>query len=105
MCLHRGKRSVAVDVKNPLGVEAVAKLASAADILIEPYRPGVHCLFIACMFACLHGLICVPGVMEKLGLGPEVLCKRNPRLIYARLTGFASALRALNLHCRDASSL
>lgn len=53
VCSHSGKRSVAVDVKNPLGVEAVAKLASAADILIEPYRPGVYC--VNCMHTfCLH---------------------------------------------------
>jgi alpha-methylacyl-CoA racemase len=65
--LARGKRSVAVDLKRPEGVEAVLRLAERADVLLEPYRPGV---------------------MERLGLGPEVACRRNSRLVYARLTGF-----------------
>jgi alpha-methylacyl-CoA racemase len=65
--LARGKRSVAVNLKTPEGVETVLRLASRADVLLEPYRPGV---------------------MERLGLGPEIACARNPRLIYARLTGF-----------------
>src|SRR4029453_16008844 len=65
--LARGKRSVAVNLKSPEGVETVLRLAERADVLLEPYRPGV---------------------MERLGLGPDVACARNPPLIYARLTGF-----------------
>ena len=65
--LARGKRSVAVNLKSPEGVETVLRLAEKADVLLEPYRPGV---------------------MERLGLGPDVACARNPRLVYARLTGF-----------------
>jgi alpha-methylacyl-CoA racemase len=65
--LARGKRSVAVNLKSPEGVATVLRLAEQADVLLEPYRPGV---------------------MERLGLGPEVACARNPRLVYARLTGF-----------------
>ncbi len=65
--LSRGKRSVAVDLKKPAGVETVLRLVEKADVLVEPFRPGV---------------------MERLGLGPEVACARNQRLIYARLTGF-----------------
>jgi alpha-methylacyl-CoA racemase len=65
--LARGKRSVAVNLKSPDGVETVLRLLDKADVLLEPYRPGV---------------------MERLGLGPDVACQRNPRLIYARLTGF-----------------
>lgn len=65
--LSRGKRSIAVDLKNPRGVEALLRLLDGADVLIEPFRPGV---------------------MERLGLGPDVATARNPRLIYARLTGF-----------------
>ncbi|MGD9765831.1 MAG: CaiB/BaiF CoA transferase family protein [Candidatus Binatia bacterium] len=65
--LARGKRSIAVDLKDPAGVAAVLRLLARADVLLEPYRPGV---------------------MERLGLGPEVACERNPRLVYARLTGF-----------------
>jgi alpha-methylacyl-CoA racemase len=65
--LARGKRSIAVDLKHPAGVETVLRLAAGADVLLEPYRPGV---------------------MERLGLGPDAACARNPRLVYARLTGF-----------------
>ena len=65
--LSRGKRSVAVNLKDPAGVETVLRLIEKADVLVEPFRPGV---------------------MERLGLGPDVACARNERLIYARLTGF-----------------
>ncbi|XP_031951570.1 alpha-methylacyl-CoA racemase isoform X1 [Corvus moneduloides] len=63
----RGKRSLALDLKRPQGTAALKRLCGGADVLIEPFRHGV---------------------MEKLGLGPEVLLQENPRLIYARLTGF-----------------
>jgi alpha-methylacyl-CoA racemase len=65
--LARGKRSLAVNLKSPDGVETVLRLLEKADVLLEPYRPGV---------------------MERLGLGPDVARARNPRLVYARLTGF-----------------
>lgn len=65
--LARHKSSIAVDLKSKAGVALVKKLASTADILIDPFRPGV---------------------LEKLGLGPDVLCGANPRLIYGRMTGF-----------------
>ena len=65
--LGRGKRSVAIDLKSASGVEVVKRLSQNSDVLIEPFRPGV---------------------MEKLGLGPEILTKDNPRLVYARLTGW-----------------
>ncbi|NXG10491.1 AMACR racemase, partial [Sakesphorus luctuosus] len=63
----RGKRSLALDLKQPQGAAALRRLCRGADVLIEPFRHGV---------------------MEKLGLGPEVLLRENPGLIYARLTGF-----------------
>ncbi|XP_027751469.1 alpha-methylacyl-CoA racemase [Empidonax traillii] len=63
----RGKRSLALDLKRPQGAAALKRLCRGADVLIEPFRHGV---------------------MEKLGLGPEVLLKENTSLIYARLTGF-----------------
>ncbi|XP_071436883.1 alpha-methylacyl-CoA racemase isoform X2 [Pithys albifrons albifrons] len=63
----RGKRSLALDLKRPQGAAALRRLCRGADVLIEPFRHGV---------------------MEKLGLGPEVLLQENPGLIYARLTGF-----------------
>ena len=64
--LARGKRSVAVDLKSAAGVDTVLRLIEKADVLLEPFRPGV---------------------MERLGLGPQIACGRNPRLVYARLTG------------------
>ena len=65
--LARRKASIAVDLKNKAGVALVKQLAAAADVLIDPFRPGV---------------------LERLGLGPDVLHAANPRLIYARLSGF-----------------
>lgn len=65
--LARGKRSLAVNLKSAAGVETVLRLIEKADVLLEPYRPGV---------------------MERLGLGPDVAQARNQRLVYARLTGF-----------------
>ncbi|XP_030383064.1 alpha-methylacyl-CoA racemase [Scaptodrosophila lebanonensis] len=65
--LHNGKRSVAVNLKMAAGQKLVQRLAAKHDVLIEPFRPGV---------------------MEKLNLGPAQLWADNPRLIYARLTGF-----------------
>ena len=62
-----GKRSVALNLKAPEGVAALLRLLDRADVLIEPFRPGV---------------------MERLGLGPDVVLRRNPRLVYARMTGF-----------------
>ncbi len=65
--LNRGRRSVCVDLKHPDGPGAVLDLAASADVLIEGFRPGV---------------------MERLGLGPEVCAERNPGLVYARMTGW-----------------
>ncbi len=65
--MMRGKRSVTLDLKSERGREAALRLASRADILIEGFRPGV---------------------MERLGLGPEPALARNPRLVYGRMTGW-----------------
>ncbi|MEE8581749.1 MAG: CaiB/BaiF CoA-transferase family protein [Myxococcota bacterium] len=65
--LGRGRRSVAVDLKHPEGVETVLRLVETSDALIEGFRPGV---------------------MERLGLGPEVCLARNPRLVFGRMTGW-----------------
>ncbi len=64
---RRGKRSILLDIKTEAGKEALLKLIEGADGLIEGYRPGV---------------------MEKLGLGPEVCLARNPRLVFGRMTGW-----------------
>lgn len=64
---NRGKRSIAVDLKAAEGVSTVLRLAENCDALIEGMRPGV---------------------MERLGLGPDVCLARNPRLIYGRMTGW-----------------
>ena len=63
----RGRRSATLDLKSKDGVEAALQLAAKADALIEGFRPGV---------------------MERLGLGPEVLLKKNPKLVYGRMTGW-----------------
>ena len=65
--LGRGRRSIALDLKKPGGVETVLDMAERSDVLIEGFRPGV---------------------MEKLGLGPEPCLARNPRLVYGRMTGW-----------------
>ncbi len=65
--LNRGRRSVAVDLKHPEGVEVVLRLAAGADVLIEGFRPGVA---------------------ERLGVGPDACRGRNPQLVYGRMTGW-----------------
>ena len=65
--LNRGRRSIGVDLKNPDGVETVLRLVDQADALIEGFRPGV---------------------MERLGLGPDACTARNARLVYGRMTGW-----------------
>jgi alpha-methylacyl-CoA racemase len=64
---RRGRPSVAIDLKHPKGVETVLGLVEKAEALIEPLRPGV---------------------MERLGLGPDKCLARNPRLVYGRMTGW-----------------
>jgi alpha-methylacyl-CoA racemase len=65
--LGRNRPSVAVDLKNPRGVETVLRMVDSADGLLEGFRPGV---------------------MERLGLGPEVCLARNPGLVFGRMTGW-----------------
>jgi alpha-methylacyl-CoA racemase len=64
---YRGRRAVALDMKKPEAVEAALKLIDRADALIEGFRPGV---------------------MERLGVGPDVCLARNPKLVYGRMTGW-----------------
>ncbi|MNZ61914.1 E-cinnamoyl-CoA:R-phenyllactate CoA transferase [compost metagenome] len=68
--MNRGKRSVTADLKTAEGRETVLKLIESADALIEGMRPGV---------------------MERLGLGPDVLLARNPKLVFGRMTGWGQS--------------
>lgn len=63
----RGKKSVVVNLKDPNGLETLLRMVENADVLIDPYRPGV---------------------CEKLGIGPAACLARNPKLIFARMTGW-----------------
>jgi len=65
--MHRNRKSVCLDLKKPEGIGTVLKLVDKADALQEGFRPGV---------------------MEKLGLGPDVCLQRNPKLVYGRMTGW-----------------
>jgi alpha-methylacyl-CoA racemase len=63
----RGRRNIAIDLKNPEGVATLLDLVERADALIEGFRPGV---------------------MERLGIGPDVCLARNPKLVFGRMTGW-----------------
>jgi alpha-methylacyl-CoA racemase len=65
--MMRSRRCLELDLKNAAAVDVVLRLVDRADVLIEGYRPGVA---------------------ERLGLGPEICCVRNPRLVYGRITGW-----------------
>jgi alpha-methylacyl-CoA racemase len=65
--VHRNRRSIALDLKHPDAVSVILNLCKSAQALIEGYRPGV---------------------MERLGLGPETCLKENPGLVYGRMTGW-----------------
>jgi len=65
--MYRSKRAIGIDLKTREGVDAFLRIADGADALIDVFRPGVA---------------------ERLGIGPDVVCTRNPRLVYGRLTGW-----------------
>jgi len=65
--LNRGRRSLALDLKNPAAIATLLRMVRQADALIEGFRPGV---------------------MERLGIGPDICLERNPRLVYGRMTGW-----------------
>src|ERR1700691_9857 len=64
--MNRGRQSAVLDLKQPRAVDALLRLVDSADVLLEGFRPGVT---------------------ERLGVGPEACLARNPRLVYARVTG------------------
>ena len=66
----RGKKSIVVNLKDPSGVDTLLRMLENADVLIDPFRPGV---------------------CEKLGVGPDICLERNPRLIFARMTGWGQS--------------
>ncbi|MCG8415994.1 MAG: CoA transferase, partial [Pseudomonadales bacterium] len=68
--LNRGRKSIALDLKNEQGVATALRLIDQADVVVEGFRPGV---------------------MERLGLGPEVCLERNPRLVFGRMTGWGQS--------------
>ncbi len=68
--LNRGRRSVSIDLKSPAGADALLRLVESHDALLEGFRPGV---------------------MERLGLGPDVCFERNPGLVYGRMTGWGQS--------------
>jgi alpha-methylacyl-CoA racemase len=65
--MGRGRRSIALDLRKPGGAEAALRIAENCDALIEGFRPGVA---------------------ERLGIGPDVVLARNPKLVYGRMTGW-----------------
>lgn len=82
------QRSIALDLKSPAAIATFRRLVKSVDVVVEPFRPGV---------------------MEKLGLGPDVLCGDNPRLIYARMTGWGQVRSSISsifcrVQCLDATS-
>ncbi len=66
---NRGKRSIVLDLKNAADLDTAKRLVERADVVLENFRPGV---------------------MDRLGLGPDVAERLNPRLIYCSMPGFAS---------------
>jgi alpha-methylacyl-CoA racemase len=68
--VSRGKRSIAMNLKSKEVILAFREMVKNVDVVVDPFRPGV---------------------MEKLGLGPDVLCADNPRLIFARMTGWGQS--------------
>lgn len=68
--LGRGRRAIALDLRQSEGVETLLQLLEGADAMIEGFRPGV---------------------MERLGLGPEQCLQRNPKLVYGRMTGWGQS--------------
>ena len=65
--LNRGRQSAVLDLKHPRGIDALLRLVDQADVLLEGFRPGVT---------------------ERMGVGPDACLARNPRLVYARMTGW-----------------
>lgn len=68
--VERGRHRISLDLRDPADCEVARDAVAASDVLLEGFRPGV---------------------MERLGLGPDALCAANPRLVYARMTGWGQS--------------
>tara|TARA_B100000579_G_C22791064_1_gene834526 strand:- start:461 stop:1561 length:1101 start_codon:yes stop_codon:yes gene_type:complete len=77
---NRSKRSITADLKNKDTIKEILKLIDQVDVIFEGYRPGV---------------------MEKLGLGPDICIERNPKLVYGRMTGWGQQGSMSNLAGHD----
>ncbi|KAK6084816.1 alpha-methylacyl-racemase [Seiridium cupressi] len=82
--LVRNKSSIAVDLKSPSGVALIKELVKVADVIVDPFRPGV---------------------LEKLGLGPDIVSAINPRIIYGRMAGFRRDGKYANMAGHDLNYL
>lgn len=78
--LNRGKRSIAIDLKDPTAVEKLRPLIASADVVVEQFRPGV---------------------MDRLGLGYAALSQINPRIIYCAITGYGQSGPRANVAAHD----
>src|SRR6185295_18323372 len=78
--LNRGKRSIAIDLKEPGAVERLLPLVKSADVMVEQFRPGV---------------------MDRLGLGYEAVSRANPRIIYCAITGYGQSGARANVAAHD----
>jgi alpha-methylacyl-CoA racemase len=76
----RGKRSISISAKSKKGQAIIQKLVVQSDVLIDPFRPGV---------------------LGKLGLGPDEMLKLNPKLVYARMYGFESGSKYADMAGHD----
>lgn len=81
-CINRGKRAIALDLKSEAGRDAVLELVEGGDALIEGMRPGV---------------------IERLGLGPDACHARNPRLVFGRMTGWGQSGPLAQMAAHDAN--
>jgi crotonobetainyl-CoA:carnitine CoA-transferase CaiB-like acyl-CoA transferase len=78
--LNRGKRSIAIDLKEPDAIERLMPLVKSADVIVEQFRPGV---------------------MDRLGLGYEAVSRANPRIIYCAITGYGQSGARANVAAHD----
>ena len=74
--LFRGRKSIAVDLLDKQGIDVALALIGKSDVILEGFRPGV---------------------MERLGLGPDICLGQNPKLVYGRMTGWGQNLSLIHI--------